>query len=590
MTMIFSKTLYYLPSDIDILDFGKVKRSLLKITPQGFLIYRGAYQAWISVLSMLEKEGVEITDKIASAGYIDTDDIHDIQSTGLAINLNDFTCRDALIKWFIGNINKTDWLWYGDEFNYIVFSPKNNVFKNREFTPQQLSDFLSGEWIREPKQKVYTGFFATAKSSRTNKVTFVRSLKGNSPGTTVRSLKRFNVSDDVTLITDRTHLDSKLKNPILKVDNINFAAEKIIRYYRSDFSGKIVTITGSVGKTSSTLTLSRILKNKGRVLTGIYNNLIEGVYKFGLQLNIQDFAVFEVAQGALPRSADTLDSDVAVLVNLSESHMERHESLKDLALLKAQIFKSKYNSGKLRVAVINRDIPYYDEVEKIALLNNRAVITYGEHPESMFKFLGDTFNYFMFSYKGQTFRARKDSYSKHISINGLGSIAILHALNLNWLDDLELMGQWLSPPPGRGDKHNIVKYNKSFLVIDHAYNANPDSVKSALVELSTYPVESNKKRKIAVLADMLEMGDASVQLHEDVGSYFQDLNIDIVILCGELISNLRKTIKKDIKIIEFNSIEFLFESLTKLINDGDILMFKGSNGTGLRKALKEFIK
>lgn len=145
-----SMPLYFLPEDIDIVDFGKVKKSLLKRTDQGFLIYTGAYQAWVDVLLMIEKSGIEVRDQVENAGYIDTDDIYNIQSTGLAVNLNCFSCKEKLVTWFVNNIDKTHWLWYRGDFNYIIFSPKNNKYINNIFSPNDLSKFLSGRWIREP--------------------------------------------------------------------------------------------------------------------------------------------------------------------------------------------------------------------------------------------------------------------------------------------------------------------------------------------------------------------------------------------------------------------------------------------------------
>ncbi|MDM1716468.1 Mur ligase family protein [Thiopseudomonas alkaliphila] len=584
MTTKGKKTLYFLPKDINVIDFGRINEKALKKTPQGFLIHYSAYQAWLNILTKLEKCNISMSQVVSDAGYISSSDLYNIQSTGLAVNLNFFSNKERVCEWFNENIEDVDWSWYSS--GIVVYCQKAN--KKHELI--SLSKLVAGKWLRRPESesKLYKGFVTVAKNFNSDTVMVVRSLNVSSPGTTVRNIKRFNVSKDVVLLTDRENLDNKLSNPIFKVENINQAVESIIGGFRFNFQGKIITITGSVGKTSSTLTLSRILKNKGEVLTGIYNNLIDGVYKFGLQLKKQDFAVFEVAQGALPRVAETLDADVAVITNISESHMERHSSLEELALLKAEIFKSSKCSDS-KVAVINRDIPYYKKVEKVALLNNRTVITYGKHPDSDFRLVSCNFSNFFFMYNGCMFKARKENYGEHLSINGIGSLAILQALNINWLDDLDRMSDWLSPPPGRGNKYSVVKNNKNLLVIDHAYNANPDSIKSCLVELSSYTLTSKTGRKIVILSDMLEMGDTSVQLHESIGKYFYGLDIDIVILCGDFISNLKRTIGQEFNVIEFSSLNFLFECLPSIICDGDILMFKGSNGTGLRAGLRKFI-
>ena len=124
---------------------------------------------------------------------------------------------------------------------------------------------------------------------------------------------------------------------------------------------------------------------------------------------------------------------------------------------------------------------------------------------------------------------------------------------------------------------------KDFTIIDDTYNASPSSTKSGLKTLS----ELNYKRKIAVLADILELGDYSKEIHQDLGECFKDLNIDILIAYGDAIKYLVDNAKKYISnVFYFKNENEVIEKIENIIQKDDIIYFKGSNAMNVNKIIE----
>ena len=127
---------------------------------------------------------------------------------------------------------------------------------------------------------------------------------------------------------------------------------------------------------------------------------------------------------------------------------------------------------------------------------------------------------------------------------------------------------------------------KNFTIIDDTYNASPSSTESGLKTLS----DLNYKRKIAVLADILELGDYSEKIHEDLGECFKDLNIDVLIAYGDAMRYLVNNAKKYVpKVFYFNNEKEVIEKIESIIQKDDIIYFKGSNAMNVNKII-EYLK
>ena len=140
-------------------------------------------------------------------------------------------------------------------------------------------------------------------------------------------------------------------------------------------------------------------------------------------------------------------------------------------------------------------------------------------------------------------------------------------------------------PDGRGDLSVVKKFKKKFKLIDESYNANPLSMETAIQNVSFYKIKKNKK-KIAFLGDMLELGKKSKMLHKKLSIVINRSEIDKVFVYGKYIKETFNFLSKNKKGKIFKSLKEAKEHFSKIINNNDLLMIKGSNATGLNKFSK----
>ena len=141
---------------------------------------------------------------------------------------------------------------------------------------------------------------------------------------------------------------------------------------------------------------------------------------------------------------------------------------------------------------------------------------------------------------------------------------------------------------GRGKIHKVKRFKTNFKLIDESYNANPLSVKNALLNLSK--IKNKNSKKYVLLGDMLELGNKSEFYHKNLSKIINNTDIDKVFVYGNKVLKTYKYIsqKKQGNILQ-NKNDF-DEVFSKLIKKNDYLMIKGSNATGLNKLSENIIK
>ena len=132
--------------------------------------------------------------------------------------------------------------------------------------------------------------------------------------------------------------------------------------------------------------------------------------------------------------------------------------------------------------------------------------------------------------------------------------------------------------------HEILRYRKKFKLIDESYNANPLSVKNAIKNLNS--IKKINFKKYLLLGDMLELGDKSVKLHNDLSRVINNSDIDKVFIKGSKTLNTYKNIKKNKRGNILQHEEDIDFTLKNIISNNDYLMIKGSNATGLNNLSK----
>ena len=162
-------------------------------------------------------------------------------------------------------------------------------------------------------------------------------------------------------------------------------------------------------------------------------------------------------------------------------------------------------------------------------------------------------------------------------MNSLAILAAVHALGA----DLALAGMTLATldaPKGRGVRHVVRSEDRQFVVVDESYNANPASMRAAITTLGAAEIKG-AGRRIAVLGDMLELGEDEASMHRGLAGPLGEAGIDQVFACGPLMKNLFEELPAASQAGYAESSDALLEQITSRLGDGDVVMIKGSLGS-----------
>ena len=139
----------------------------------------------------------------------------------------------------------------------------------------------------------------------------------------------------------------------------------------------------------------------------------------------------------------------------------------------------------------------------------------------------------------------------------------------------------LSPSIGRGIKFEIKSKGKNIILIDESYNSNPVSLAASIDNLNI--IADKQKRKICIIGDMLELGKNSKKMHKDIVKLILKNKIDIVFTFGTHSKLINDNLPSNIFSKHFEDLNILYNNLSMILLDGDIVMVKGSNSLNLNK-------
>jgi UDP-N-acetylmuramoyl-tripeptide--D-alanyl-D-alanine ligase len=382
------------------------------------------------------------------------------------------------------------------------------------------------------------------------------------------------------LLVDDSYVD-QTDLPRLIVPSVSKAVAAMANEARKKYQGTLCAVTGSVGKTSTSELLRHALMRLGSCADPYFDrNVEDGLHAQIANLSDERFAVLEVALSAIDRCGPMLKPHIAVLTAVGPAHLSYRStgSLARTAERKANIFAYLAPGG---IAVINRAVPFYERVFEIAREHAAKVVTYGDHPDASVR-LADydlkrqevTANV-----GGEEARYQLSMSGRHMAVNSLAVIAALSAIDLDWRKAVAEFAN-ASQPKGRGQRHAVIINGKRVLLIDDTYNANPASV-AAAIELLGQLTPPPGGRRIAVLADMLELGADAARYHAELAEVIVKAGIEKVYVAGELVTHLWDALPGHLRGKWVTSAEGLVQFIQDESREGDIMLFKGSHATGL---------
>lgn len=384
-----------------------------------------------------------------------------------------------------------------------------------------------------------------------------------------------------SIITDR-EVSYVGKNVILVEDTFK-ALGDMATYLRHHRQVKVVGITGSVGKTSTKDMIYAVVSTKYKTLKtlGNYNNQI-GLPLTILRYQDEEAMVLEMGMNHLEEIrylTKIASPDVAAITNVGTAHIGELGSRENILKAKMEIVDGLTKDGTL---IINDDNDMLHTVKEDGFQIVRIGLNDGCDLKAINVDLGLEESYFDLDYQNKRYHVHVPVSGEHFVYNALVAIAVGLKLGI----EMELCIQGVHDFELTKNRMDMIELKDGIKIIDGTYNANLDSMKSSLDVLAKYPT-----RKIAVLADMLELGEYEKSIHEEVGSYVVEKNIDELLCVGDASAYIiKKAQELGLKnAYHFKDNQALNEYLDELLEKDDIILVKGSNGMRL-KEIVEYLK
>ena len=381
------------------------------------------------------------------------------------------------------------------------------------------------------------------------------------------------------VLSSRDVTELKKKYPEVRfwqVPDTRAALQEIGRYERERFRGKVIGVTGSSGKTTMRSMLALALSSERRVFQTAGNansQLGVPITLFQLARSGAEIAALELGMsepGEMTRIASIARVDLALITNIGTAHIENLKTKENILLEKLHILDGAADGAAL---YLNGEDPLLASLteERIHDLG----ISLGKRVELHF------------------YRAKEEiplsAAGHHMQQNAAAALAVSLDLGLQREGVLQAL-RGFSGLKGRGEK---LLSRSGIGILDDSYNASPDALKASLLVLS----KEEGGRKIALLSDMLELGERSEELYEDCGAFLSSLPIDRVLLYGEKSLGILRGIRREekrrgdgrqIPVSHFSNAEELYRELLREAAPGDLVLFKGSHSMGLSRLVERF--
>jgi len=365
---------------------------------------------------------------------------------------------------------------------------------------------------------------------------------------------------------------------LIIVDDTYQALLALANFSRQRTQAKIVAVTGSIGKTSTkeAIRIGIAASGKTYATEGNLNNHI------GLPLSLAnlykdaDFGVFELGmnhKGEISFLTNILRPEIAVITNVEAAHLEFFNSVKEIAEAKAEIMEGITQGGTI---ILNADNEFYNFLREKATARSLNILAFGKSKSADARLISstvtktgtETFASLRAVKDGVAISILQSAIGSHFAYSALATLLVAQALKLEITKTAAALKEF-SEPAGRGK----LIHKNGITIIDDCYNASPTSMKAAIAKLAAI---GENGHKIAILGDMLELGEQSGELHKELLTSLQEHKIDKVYLAGKFMKQLYDILPANMQ-AEYAETSAQLEIASP--QENDVVLIKGSHGS-----------
>jgi len=526
--------------------------------------------------------------RLAIKKTIDKSKVFEISNRSKAIHkaIFDLKTGDILVIAGKGHEQTQD---YGKSVN--KFSDRLEILKNIKLKNKLLSTNLKINILKEisnsaqidSKIKINN---VSINSKTINKDDIFFAIKGNNKDGNLYVNEAFRNGASLVIANNK----KKSKKIIIVDDTLKLLTDASSQL-RENLSSKIISITGSCGKTSLKELLGKTLSKISNVTYSpkSFNN------KFGVPLSLfnlkenDEFGIFEIGmdkKGEIDYLSKIIKPDVGVITNISYAHIKNFKNIHQVALAKSEIINNIKTNGHL---ILNQDDKFCNLHKKIAKKRNINILTFSLQNELANVFLRkivkekSKYKIVINIDKKDTFFYVKSVFENNLK-NLLAAITIISIFKDIQKLDKNIFFDYVAIK-GRGDITKVKLNKKNIYIVDESYNSNPLSLKSAIKNFDELKIDSSKKKLI--LGDMLELGNYSKKLHLVVGKDINKTSLKNINVVGKHILHAYKNLDKHRRGLILKDMSKIIDLIKNDLNNNDYLMIKGSNSTGLNNLVNK---
>ncbi|OJF97308.1 UDP-N-acetylmuramoylalanyl-D-glutamyl-2,6-diaminopimelate--D-alanyl-D-alanine ligase [Pararhizobium antarcticum] len=386
----------------------------------------------------------------------------------------------------------------------------------------------------------------------------------------------------------------RLIAPMIVVDDVLEAMVRLGCAARDRSAAKIIAVTGSVGKTTTKEMLRHVLEPLGSVHASVasFNN------HWGVPLTLcrmpesTEYGVFEIGMNhpdEIRPLVKMVRPHVAIVTSVAAAHLGNFRDLKEIAAAKAEIFDGLVENGH---AILNRDNDSFKQLEKAAIDAGASHIhSFGSSAKADFRMVefanGPDGAVLWASIDNRTFEIPMGAPGRHVAENALAVLGAAFLVGAD-LERVAASLATLQPEKGRGERHRLAIGSGYLTLIDESYNANPASMRAAIALLRDTPPQEGGRR-IAILGDMLEMGEFSADVHAKLSGPLTEAGITDVWLAGPDMAHLRDALTEGCNVEYRETVAHLQAFALEAVSAGDVVMIKSSKGTGCGKIVADLL-